>query len=217
MHDFNFGNNWLFSLFCFLYWFKNIHFSRLKFTIYLYSICIYCLFCLIYHFHIIHPLCSHLTFVWSVGNSSYRKCCNTVLWVIMIDHDITLALNSLGTNLAWATSSYQRRSQQFNLRSIWALWKGNDFNICEQLWGPAIICKHIFPKQSLIYEWLTRRKPAAGHWMTVASEASPRPRCQWYPSRWWIHLSRAFTATSAPLPTLNVTSDSSGLYCKRFL
>ena len=148
-----------------------------------------------------------------IGNV-VTPCCG-LLWSIMTSHS---PLNSLGTNLAWATSSYQRRSQQFNLRSIWALWNGNDFNICEQLWCPAIICKHIFPKQFLIYEWLTRRKPAAEDWMTVASwGASPRLGCQGYPSRWWIHLWRPFTATSAPLLPLNVTSDSSGLYCKRFL
>ena len=103
------------------------------------------------HFALTWPLFS------SVGNSSYRKCCNTVLWVIMIDHDIALTLLSLGTSLAsWhgplPLIRADRGSQQFNLRSIWALWNDNDCNICELLW---CTCKHIFQKQSLIYEWLT--------------------------------------------------------------
>ena len=92
----------------------------------------------------------------SVGNSSYRKCCNTVLWVIMTDHHIALTLLFSRSGQTWhgplPLISADHGSQQFNLRSIWALWNDNDCNICELLWWCT--CKHIFPKQGLIYEWL---------------------------------------------------------------
>ena len=68
-------------------------------------------------------LCSQVLVIQVIGNV-VTPCCG-LLWSIMTSH-------SLRTNLAWPTSSYQWRSQQFNQRSISALWNDNDCcNICE--------------------------------------------------------------------------------------
>ena len=69
-------------------------------------------------------LCSGVLVIQVIGNV-VRVCC-VLLWSIMTPHS-HLAQDKPG----WPTSSYQWRSQQFNQRSISALWNDNDCNSCE--------------------------------------------------------------------------------------